>query len=507
MYTQDNNHIADQPNFLFIITDQQRADTLGANGSTLGATPYIDALARTGITFSRGYCNNPLCMPSRASIMTGRYPSSSGVRTNGVIAHPDQPLLPQLLADAGYHTAAFGKIHYHPFGAPTSTYWPENRHVIDAGNDLTQPYLGFQTIALAGGHGDVVPGLHAQMLVEHYPGIYARRGPSGALFVPDALLHRAQKIQTYKTAIPEELYPTTWIVDRTIDFLNQVEEPFFAWCGINDPHHPFKPPGRYWDMFNPADMPSPVQRLGELEDKPSHFRDFFEGRYAGLDTDGFLLGNDRYLAEERIRIIQAAYYGMVAMIDDNVQRLLARLEARGLRENTVVIFTSDHGEFLGDHGFVLKGPMHYESVLRVPFILSCPAHFAQARTVDGPVGLIDLFPTLLELAGVDVPAGTQGRSLVGQLSGETDRGWDQVYIENDVDPLGLRLRTLVTDRWKLTWYAGESYGELYDLESDPHEFVNLWNRGDPKVKRELVSQLLDTVILNQDKLPPKICHA
>ncbi|MCK4282674.1 MAG: sulfatase-like hydrolase/transferase, partial [Candidatus Brocadiae bacterium] len=434
-----------RPNFLFIITDQQRADTLGTYGCTLDATPNIDRMGAEGVVFRRGYCNNPLCMPSRASILTGRYPSVTGVRTNGCVARDGLPLLPELLAAAGYRTGAVGKIHYHPASAEPQGYWPENRRMAASDADLTRPYLGFQTIALGVGSGDVVSGLHSRGLKEQSPEVYAKRGPRHALVAPDPWLLEADKIQTYKTAIPEELYPTTWIVDRAIEFIEQADEPFFAWCGIPDPHHPFNPPGRYWDMFNPEDMPLPPRREGELEDKPPHFRGYYDGHYKDVDTDGFLLGCHN-LTDRRLRLIRAAYYGMVAMIDDNVARLLDALRAKGVEENTVVVFVSDHGEFLGDHGFVLKGPMHYESVLRVPFILRCPALIPAGHCVEGLAGLIDLFPTILELAGVPVPDGTQGQSLLRQITGQSSRAHDEVYIENDVDRLGLRLRTIVTDR-------------------------------------------------------------
>jgi len=198
----------EKPNILFIITDQQRADTLGAYGSTLGATPTIDRLAENGCRFDRAYCNNPLCMPSRATMFTGRYPSVHGVRTNGVVAHPNQPLLAELLSEAGYHTAAFGKLHYHPGGSDTAEgYWPEHHNSIQEGIDLTQPYLGFQTVRPGLGHGDVMAGLHARELQERHPDVYASRGPTGlghgdasigpngALEVPDVLLQHAQKIQ------------------------------------------------------------------------------------------------------------------------------------------------------------------------------------------------------------------------------------------------------------------------------------------------------------------------
>jgi hypothetical protein len=209
----------EKPNFLLIITDQQRADTLGIYGSDIDATPNIDLLGSTGVTFNRGYCNNPLCMPSRASILAGRYPSATGVRTNGVVARPGQPLLPELLSKAGYQTAAFGKLHYHPsmgMGSPKVTdYWPESPDTIASGVDLTKPYLGFQTIALACGHGDVARGLHARELSEKFPEVYGKRGPNNALLVPDPLLHHAQKINTYKTSIPVEYYPTTIRIIRS----------------------------------------------------------------------------------------------------------------------------------------------------------------------------------------------------------------------------------------------------------------------------------------------------
>ena len=218
-----------------------------------------------------------------------------------------------------------------------------------------------------------------------------------------------------------------------------------------------------------------------------------------------------------MRLIRAAYYGMVALIDDSVQRMIEALERRGLRENTVILFVTDHGELLGDHGLILKGPLHYESLLRVPFLWNGPNHLAGGRTVDGLAGLIDLFPSILDLAGVPVPAGTQGKTLIRPLRGASDRAHDQVYVENDADVLGLRLRTLVTERWKVTWTAnrrspnqrsaGECYGEIYDLEEDPHEFVNLWDRCDPAIQHELVSRLLETMVANQDTLPPKISHA
>ncbi|MDP6777230.1 MAG: sulfatase-like hydrolase/transferase, partial [Candidatus Latescibacteria bacterium] len=435
-----------------------------------------------------------------------RYPSSCGVRTNGVVAHPGQPLLPELISEAGYHTAAFGKIHYHPVRSEPDGYWPENVHCIDSGMDLTQPYLGFETIRLGCGHGDVIPGLHARELERDHPEIYRKRGPKGALEVPDPALHQGSKLETYKTAIPEEHYATSWVVDRTVEYLEKAEEPFFVWCGINDPHHPFKPPGEYWHRFRPADMPLPSKVEGELDHAPPHFRGFQDGVYSDLKMDGYYLGDNPYLTDDAIRIIRAAYYGMVSMIDDGMTRILGALQSRGLDERTLVFFLTDHGELLGDHGLILKGPFHYQSSLRVPLLARGPG-LPSGHVVNGPVGLIDLFPTLLELAGASAPDGIQSESLVPQLTGTSSAGRDGVLIEQDVDVMDIRLRSMISDRWRITHYASQPYGELYDLESDPNEFENLWDRGDPKVKNELLAQLLDLMATNDDWLPPKVCHA
>ena len=340
------------------------------------------------------------------------------------------------------------------------------------------------------GHGDVMPGLHARELQEQHPEIYALRGSNGALEAPDELIQHAHKIQTYKTAIPTEHYPTNWVVDRTIEFLEEVDGPFFAFCSINDPHHPFCPPGDYWHKFTSEDMPAPIRQDGELEDKPPHFRGFYNGDYKDIDTDGFLLGSEPYLSEERVQIIRAAYYGMVALIDDGIARIMDALRSRNLEENTIVLFLSDHGELLGDHGLILKGAFHYQTLMQVPLFAYAPGLIPAGHVVDGPVGLIDLYATLLELAGCEMPEGTQAESLVPQLVGKTSSGREQVYI----------------DRWRVTHYAGEEYGELYDLERDPNEFVNLWDR-DVNTRRELQAQLLDVMTQNQSWLPPKVSHA
>jgi arylsulfatase A-like enzyme len=228
--------------------------------------------------------------------------------------------------------------------------------------------------------------------------------------------------------------------------------------------------------------------------------------YSDLKMDGYYLGDNPYLTDDAIRIIRAAYYGMVSMIDDGMTRILGALQSRGLDERTLVFFLTDHGELLGDHGLILKGPFHYQSSLRVPLLARGPG-LPSGHVVNGPVGLIDLFPTLLELAGASAPDGIQSESLVPQLTGTSSAGRDGVLIEQDVDVMDIRLRSMISDRWRITHYASQPYGELYDLESDPNEFENLWDRGDPKVKNELLAQLLDLMATNDDWLPPKVCHA
>jgi len=508
------------PNFLCIITDQQRADHLGCAGHPVIQTPNIDRLAETGVHFQRAYVNNPLCMPGRATLFTGLTPRGHGVRTNGIPLDERIPTMVQALADAGYRTHSVGKLHLRQSGLPKGInvdlrQHPESRQAWLEGvfQQMPTPYYGLQTVDFSGGHGNYIFGDYLNWLRKQHP-------EGERLLSPQAgEPARTGAEQTWKSAVPEELHYNTWVADRAIAFLKQQKgsgRPFFLWCSFPDPHHPYCPPGRWFDMYDPADVAMPTRREGELDSLPPHYRKIYE---QPLQLSG--RRDPTKMPDEQLREILAVTYGMVSMVDHHVGRILDALERLGLRDDTVVVFCSDHGDMMGDHWMINKGPFHFEGLLRVPFIWSWPGYF-QPATCQGLASLLDFAPTILDLAGVpipegvapdppeapDMPAAWPGVSLRPILEGRSEKVQDSVVVENDEDYLGLRLRTLITERYKLTVYPGQPYGELFDLQEDPGELHNRWD--DPAcrdLRADLQAQLLERLVQTDSALPRRLCHA
>jgi len=513
-----------RPNILCIITDQQRADHLSCMGNPVLQTPNIDRLAASGVRFERAYCNNPLCMPGRATLFTGLPPRSHGVRTNGIPLHPATPTIVGSLSAAGYRTHAVGKLHMTCFfgqpGQDPATLDPadfaEGAPLWESGRirHLPSPYYGFQSTEFAGGHGGYLWGDYLHWLEETHPG-------ASALYQRENALNPLTGIdQSWVSAIPAQWHHSTWVADRTIDFLQregQSDQPFFLWCSFPDPHHAFCPPEPYATRYAPEAIPLPVRREGEFDDLAPHFRDSYEHEVQVAGRRAPMKMPDAH----RQQII-ALTYGMISLIDAQVGRILDSLEALGLRENTVVVFLSDHGDLMGDHGLLNKGPFHFEGLVRVPFLWSWPGHFSQGVATPALASYLDFAPTILDLCNVPAPEGhvpprpeaprqlpaCPGKSLAPLLRGEVEQVRDAALIENDEDYLGLRLRTLVTARYKLTTYSGQPYGELFDLQEDPAELYNRWH--DPacaRLRDDLRLALLDEIVRTDNVLPRRLCHA
>lgn len=514
------------PNFLFFVTDQHHPDCLGCYGNKVLKTLNIDRIAQNGVRFERAYVNNPLCMPSRSTLFTGKTPRGHHVRTNGISLSWDEKTLPEVLGRLGYRTHSVGKIHLRPFGIPLGykakaldpKEFPESRDIWHTGmlSKFPEPYFGLQTINYIGGHGDYVYGDYFIDLNKKHP------SKSKLLNSKSSLRPLSGAQESWKSAIPEELHISTWVGDRTIEFLEKEgDKPFFLWCSFPDPHHPFCPPAPWCDMYKPEKIPLPnmLENAEELNMMPPHFQ---IAHKKGLMTAGTTTRPTK-MSEEEIREIRSHYYGMIGLIDKNIGRILHTLDKMNLTKSTVVVFLADHGELLGDHGLCFKGPFHYEGLVRVPFIWQWSDHFPKNRVVHGLVSLLDFVPTILEIAGSSIPevsappkpikswmswASIPGKSLVPLLSGEKDNLQSSVLIENDEDYLGLRLRTIVTDRYKLTIYQNKEYGELFDLQEDPAEYRNLWDSpAYRKVRKDLVWQLLHKLVETDNPLPRRICHA
>ena len=517
-----------RPNFLFIITDQQRADHLGAYGNAIVHTPHIDGLARDGFRAERFYVATPICMPNRATLMTGRMPSLHGVRHNGIELSLEETTFVDVLREAGYRTALVGKAHLQNItGAPAQ--WPPDpadrlsqearrdgpgRYGQESGttwekdpaHELSLPYYGFETVDLSIRHADQQYGHWRRWLRTQTKDADALIGPDHATPAPEFELTRCR--QAWRTRVPEELYPTSWITERTLGVLRDCakrDRPFFVQCSYPDPHHPFTPPGKYWSMYSPDEVPLPPSFRAAHRDLPSHVRWLHTQR----DT-GKAVKNTQALfacSEREAREAIALNYGSISLIDDSVGRLLAELARLGLADDTVVVFTSDHGDFLGDHQLLLKGPIHYTGLVRTPFIWKDPAT-PTPHASTALVGAVDFAPTVLARAGVAGFNGIQGQSLLPLIAGATAALRDELLIEEEGQRLYLgfsgrvRMRSLVTARHRLSIYDGVPWGELYDLGEDPHETINLWDdAGAQKLRAELTERLARAMLAGSDTSP------
>jgi arylsulfatase A-like enzyme len=514
-----------RPNFVYIMTDQHRSDWLGCYGHPVVKTPNIDALAENGTRFDNFFVASPVCMPNRASFMTGRYPSVHGLRYNGCVMPEGTNTFVDVLAASGYKTASIGKSHLQPFtGIDNMNKADETggveRPILEAmhtegvsqvheepvqfkGDDtyaLPTPYYGYQHVDLVTGHGHKCGGQYAQWLRRE-------RVDWADFFAPEnELPHEYTCPQVFRTPLPEDLYPTGWVGNRAVEYLNTAagsDDPFFAFVSFPDPHHPFNPPGKYWDMYSPDqfDVPlpfsaheNPIPPMAWLEEA------FKEGGDSVTPQTAFRV------SDQHIKEAMALTAGMITMIDDQVGKIVETLKANGQYENTVICFNSDHGDYLGDFGLLLKGMFPSRATTQVPMIWSDPAT-RNGRVSHALANTVDLAPTILERAGLAPFRGTQGRSLLRALNGDDDLR-DEVLTEyNEGMPkFGLdepvRVRSLRSHDWRFTIYLDQEFGELYDLNADPNETRNLWDSADHReVRGDLALRMSHHLTRQMDESP------
>lgn len=494
-----------RPNVLIFCVDEMRADHLGCAGNPIVQTPHLDNLAARGVLFSRSYVNNPICMPARSTMFTGLLPRDHGVRVNGQALRQDLPTLPGVLAQAGYRTHAAGKLHLTPWvpmvEPPRPDLYPECLAYWRDGviQIFPEPYYGFQTVDFVGGHVSYAYG-------EYIAWLKAQGGDPSLLTPERALEPPSGAPGCYKLALPQELHYNRYIADSSIRLIQECarsRQPFFAWCSFPDPHVPVAPPKPYCDLYDPRQIPLPARRVGEEADLPPYYAQVLAGKLRPNGTD------NRPIPDAHWQEMIALTYGMVTHIDAEIGRVLAALDAAGLRENTIVLFLSDHGDMMGDHGLLWKGPYTFQGCIRIPTIVAAPG-MAGGRISEALIAQMDLMPSLLDLCGVPMPgsdwaakpttfergsvqplAPYPGRSWREILEGKTERTRETVVIENDDPTMGFRVRCLVTERYRLTVYPGTPHGELFDLLADPHELYNLWNRPEAQgLQQELIARLL-----------------
>lgn len=511
-----------RPNFLFLITDQQRADWLGCYGHPVLKTPNIDSIAARGTRFDNFHAASPVCMPNRASLLTGRYPSLHGLRYNGCVLPDNASTFVEVLAKAGYNTAAIGKSHIQPFsGTPplgrsaqdahqTQEAWkldkvahyeeePE-KYRSPTRYDIKTPYYGYQHVDMVTSHGDRCGGHYGQWFRETAPNWQELHDPK------NQLEHSYSCPQAYRTPIPEKLYPTAYIRDRAIDYITAQKDedaPFFSFVSFPDPHHPFNPPGKYWDMYNPDDFEVPLPYNAHKNPTPP--MKWMHGNWKG-EGGQVTPQTATMIDEQQIKEAMALSAGMMACIDDAVGDILAALEESGQMENTVICYNSDHGDYMGDYNMLLKGALPFRSITRVPFIWSDPEQRESTET-DALCSTVDLAATILDRAGLKPFNGNQGLSFLDATRGEVGPREEALIEYNDGGKrLGFetpaRVRALVTSKWRYTVYGGQDWGELYDLVEDPNESNNLWdNKAHSDIRAHLSERMNHHLIAQMDESP------
>jgi arylsulfatase A-like enzyme len=518
-----------QPNFLFFITDQHRADYLGCAGHPVLKTPHIDSLAARGARFDRFFVASPVCMPNRATLLTGRFPSAHGLRQNGNHLSRRATTFVEVLREGGYKTAHIGKSHVQPMTSNPAfpRVDPKTLGILDEawkddGGDYGEetperyagtspyafklPYYGYDHVDMVTNHGDQAHGHYDQWLRSRSPQAAAWRDRA------NQLPHDYVCPQAFRTPIPDALYPTAFIRDRAVDWLHGVkndDQPFFTFVSFPDPHHPFTPPGKYWDLYRPEQFA--VKLPYEAHRNPIPPLRWAHDRM--LDNTQDTQSQVAFMANERqLKEAMALTCGMIAMIDDAVGAVLDALRDSGRFDDTVVIFNSDHGDYLGDFNLLLKGALPLKSIVNVPFIWSDPAE-PHACVRHALASTADLGPTIIERAGLKPYWGIQGTSLLPAIRDDA-HPHERLMIEfQDGAPrFGFAqptfVRSLVTDTHRISLYKGETWGELYDLVNDPDETSNLWDEPSQAATRaRLTEQLAQAMMDIVDQSPRAVRRA
>ena len=501
-----------RPNVLFIICDQLRADHLGFAGNSVVQTPHIDAIAAGGSVFDRAQVNNPVCMPNRSTIMTGRMPSAHGVIFNDRSLEPNTNTFVAQLRDAGWRTGLIGKSHLQhgesrnavsdlgkvagrtsPYGDRWDTIEHDERY--ESGEHVApDDFYGFGEIHLTLGHGAQVGAHHYQWARDQ--GISHEVLRAGLDADYDGVTRRPEWWQLHAAPYPEEIHSTNYVTEQTIDFIERAErddEPWMAWCSFPDPHHPLAPPEPWFNRHDPNDIDLPTTFDDPGDDWAPHLH-----LIRSLDPSHRRWVSPFGPTPELARAAIAVTYGMIEYIDAGIGRILEALDRLDAADDTVIVFTSDHGDMMGDHGLMLKLIMHFQGCLRVPLVINTPGRDG-ART-SSLAASIDLPHTLLDLCGVADFQGMQGTSLTPILDDPDAVVRDAVLIEDDFPtaetgaPFPLKTRTTVTATHR---YSRDSDGfeSLYDLEHDPDELVNLAVDGrDPSARIAAVDALCELML-------------
>ena len=508
---------SNRPNILLITSDQQHWDTLGVTNPRI-RTPHLDRLAREGVRFQRAYCSNPVCSPSRSSIITGLYPAWHHCWTIGVKLPEDVPTVGDMLGRAGYATTLVGKAHFQPLASTPESLSIECQPTmrdLDFWRGFHGPWYGFQHVETARNHADES---HAG---QHFALKLEQQGPTNWQdyfqdwpLKPCPIDGRPYWMSDRHTWIlPREFHYTRWTGERTVANIERAVaegRPFFTWASFQDPHPPYLVPEPWASMYDLEDMEPGTLLADEYEHMPPHYRLTQEERpdfSAYRETFGPHGFHSHRMEEAELRRAIATYYGMISFMDQEIGRILDSLDRLGIAENTLVVFATDHGHFLGQHGLVAKGAFHYEDMIRIPMLARWPGRLPEGGVSTALQSQVDYAPTFLDVAGLEVPGAMQGISQV-QAWQDGASARDHVIVENRHEPSKVHLRTYVDNRFQITVYRDHDYGEIFDLPEDPEDRRNLWD--DPAhlaLKADLLHRFMNAELRREPTRMPRVWGA
>lgn len=474
-----------------ITTDQMRADAIGFENKAV-LTPVLDRLASEGTVFSRAYCASPICTPARASIFTGRYPHTHGAWNVGVSLSEDEATLCDHLKQWDYRTVGIGKMHFRPQCKSGFSKEPEAAIIRDRGRTADGSYYGFEEQHITEDNA-----------IGEYMDELRFRDPTVAERLERDQYRSDDTVKdVWESDMPVRYHQSHWIADKSIEtILNHNREcPLFLWTSFVDPHHPFNPPRDYAEMYADLEVGRPIAGLDDLQLRPLHLlRQGKQGYWPGG-------GEPHDLDEAQLSRLTRCYYAMITFIDKQIGRIIEAWRQRGMYDNVLIVFTSDHGELLGDHGLMYKGPWFYEGVTRIPMIFRGPG-VCKGRKSDALMEHVDIVPTLLDMIGKERPYGIQGISQQEVILGLREQVRESAMTSYDAHDRGIHAKCLRTDRYKLVVFANETYGELFDLNLDPGENRNLFYEPSlTDVKLQLMEMFVHRMMQDQDPLPERKAH-
>lgn len=521
-----------KPNILLITSDQQHYMTLGSNNIDI-KTPNLDRLAKLGMTSNRSYCPNPTCTPTRASIITGQYPSQHGAWSLGTKLDESKCTLGDILSDEGYETTLVGKAHFQPTKQTKDYESIESSPVLqdlDFWREYKKKFYGFQNIELLRNHtNEWLVGQHYAIWLEEKEFDNWRDyflTPTGNMKEnnncnPIKLLQENNgDISKLKKGwgnwkIPLEAHYNQFISERTNDYIDKAisaSKPFMIWASFPDPHPDYFVPEPYASMYNPDELTlhtadgkehnytNPI--VSETQKLNPNFEQYNE---SGFHTHGL---HSHIQDESSLRQDLAWYYGMVTFMDEHIGKILDKLEDLEIIDNTLIVFTTDHGHYIGQHGLIRKGPFHYEDALKIPFIVSYPQKIVPNWGSEALNTLVDLAPTILDIVGIDIPHQMTGVSQKDVWYGLRGKARNHVICENRHEESKLHARTYIDSRYKLTVYQGFEFGDIFDLKNDPKEIHNLWDDENfLELKVKLLKKFIDAEFEKEIIQMPRIANA